>query len=272
MQPNDTVKLIVLTDLHVTPPDELILGISPLKRLDAAVDHINRHHRDAARIVVTGDITHYGDKLSYQLAKAALDRLHAPKTLLVGNHDCRSHFIEVFGEEHIDTSGFIQTSIDIGRWRLVSLDTLNGPPYAHHGIHEGHLCEKRLTWLDRTLACAEGRQVMIFMHHPPHEVGFRGMDAIRLQNEERFFQVLGQHTCVRHIVCGHIHRTISGVVRGIGFSIFKSPVHQQPMTFEDDDTSASIAEPAAYGILFARPSSIIAHTEDYELSSSLALD
>src|SRR5690606_1012648 len=106
MERNESLKLIVLTDLHVTPPDELIIGISPLRRLNTAIDHINRHHQDAARVIVTGDITHYGDKASYQHAKAALDRLLIPTTLLLGNHDQRSSFKQVFTEAPLDPSGF----------------------------------------------------------------------------------------------------------------------------------------------------------------------
>lgn len=266
---SDTLKLIVLTDLHITPPHETILGISPLKRLRAAVDHINQHHADASRIVITGDITHYGDVASYRFAKGEIDRLVAPKTILIGNHDRRSIFAEVFDDVPLDAFGFVQSVVDIGGWRLISLDTLNGPPYEDSDVHHGILCSRRIAWFEHSLKTADGRQVIVFMHHPPHEVGFRGMDAIRLGNDTAFYRVVEQHRCVRHIVCGHIHRTISGSVRGIGFSIFKSPVHQQPMDFGSGDTSASIAEPAAYGILFASANSVLSHTEDYELSASL---
>lgn len=269
MQSNATVKLVILTDLHITPPDETILGISPLRRLSAAIDHINRYHADADRVIVTGDITHYGDVESYRFAKAELDRLTLPMTLLLGNHDRRENYSEVFPDASLDVSGFVQSAIDVGPWRLVFLDTLNGPPYDQHQVHAGILCADRLAWLDGALAEADGRRTLLFMHHPPHEVGFRGMDRIRLKNERDFFRVLGRHRCVRHIVCGHIHRTISGTIHGIGFSVFKSPVHQQPMQFDTDDTSASIAEPAAYGVLFATPHSVLAHTEDYEVSAAL---
>ena len=269
MQPNDTVKLIILTDLHITPPDETILGISPLKRLSSAIDHINLHHADADRVIVTGDIAHYGDVPSYQYAKQELDRLTLPKTMLIGNHDRRENFAEVFADASLDASGFAQSAIDIGAWRLVFLDTLNGPPYDRDNAHAGILCSSRLAWLDGALSEADGRRTLLFMHHPPHKVGFSGMDRIRLSNERDFFRLIGKYRCVRHIVCGHIHRTISGTIHGIGFSVFKSPVHQQPMLFDTDDTSASIAEPAAYGILFATTHSVLAHTEDYEISAAL---
>ena len=66
---------------------------------------------------------------------------------------------------------------------------------------------------------------------------------------------------------GHVHRTISGSYRGLPFSVFKSPVHQQPMSFDSDDHSLSVDEPAAYGIVFLREQGVLVHTEDYEIST-----
>ena len=116
------------------------------------------------------------------------------------------------------------------------------------------------------LATAGRRAVVIFMHHPPHATGFVGMDALRLCNETEFYRLLATAGNVRHIFAGHVHRTISGSCRGIPFSIFKSPVHQQPMTFDLPDSSLSVDEPAAYGIVFLRRDGILVHTEDYEIS------
>jgi 3',5'-cyclic-AMP phosphodiesterase len=91
-----------------------------------------------------------------------------------------------------------------------------------------------------------------------------------LPNDEAFYRVVARHPQVRYIFSGHIHRTISGVVHGIPFAIFKSPVHQQPMTFDSLDGSLSVDEPGAYGIVFASPASVLVHTEDYDLSSAHA--
>ena len=108
------------------------------------------------------------------------------------------------------------------------------------------------------------------MHHPPHPTGFPGMDRIALRNGDEFHRLIRRHGNVRHIVAGHVHRTVSGSFRGVPFSIFKSPVHQQPMDLRACDTSLSVDEPAAYGILLLTPDGVIAHTEDYELAGGSA--
>ncbi len=263
-----TAKLIILSDLHVTDGDT-ILGIDPQARLIAALAHIERYHSDADRLIIVGDLTHYGDHVAYEHLRSILMRVSMPISFLLGNHDRRDAFLTAFPTVPIDTNGFVNSAIDMGRTRLICLDTLHGPPYDHDAIHHGRLCPARLTWLDAALDLPADRAAIICLHHPPHAVGFRGMDGIRLLDERAFFDIVRRRGNVRHIIAGHIHRTISGSVHGIPFSIFKSPVHQQPMTFESEDTSLSVAEPAAYGIVFVTPTSVLVHTEDYLVSTAL---
>jgi 3',5'-cyclic AMP phosphodiesterase CpdA len=262
------LKLIILTDLHMVPVGETILDIDPAERLSAALAHIALHHADADRVIVTGDLAHYGDEASYVRLRDCLHRLALPVTLMLGNHDRRPAFRRVFSSSAVDRNGFVQTIVDCKSWRLVCLDTL-GVDFEDgddddHGA--GRLCHNRLAWFEAALASAGERPVLLFLHHPPHPVGFRGMDRIRLRDEARFFEIVQKYGNVRHMFSGHVHRTINGSARGIPFSIFKSPVHQQPMTFFSDDTSLSVPEPAAYGIVFAHENSVVVHTEDYQLS------
>ena len=265
-------KLIVFTDLHITPEGGRIIGLDPVARLRNGIRHVNRHHADAARVIFTGDLAHRGDAPSYVRLRELLNELRCPYSLLVGNHDHRQRFLDCFPESPVDENGFVQQVVDVGSdvdgARLILLDTLFAPPYEFPASYSGYLCERRLAWMDRQLREAENRPVIVFMHHPPHATGFAGMDAIALRNGEAFYEVLSRHGNVRHIVAGHVHRTISGSSHGIPFSVFKSPCHQQPMNFGSMDTSLSVDEPAAYGIIFLRPDGVLVHTEDYEISQS----
>lgn len=259
-------KLILLTDLHMVPEGHRIIGLDPYQRLEAGIDHINRHHADADRLVVTGDLAHHGDELSYRRLKTLLDRLVPPLSITIGNHDQRPVFQNVFGDAARDENGFVQSVIDLPDCRLVVLDSVALATYGSPHDHAGLLCPARLAFLERSLAEANGRPVLLFLHHPPHETGFSGMDAIRLRDEDAFYAAIERHGGVRHIFAGHVHRTISGSHRGIGFSVFKSTVHQQPMPFDTPDTSLSVDEPAAYGIALVTRDGILVHTEDYEIA------
>lgn len=259
-------KLIVFTDLHMTPEGISIIGLDPYRRLAAGIAHVNAYHGDTDRVIFTGDLTHRADAASYLRLKELLATLPAPATITIGNHDNRETFLAVFGDVTPDENGFVQQVIDLPDCRLVLLDTLFAPPYNYPMSHSGHLCERRLQWLDRSLAGAGGRPVLLFMHHPPHKTGFTGMDAIRLSNEDAFYEVVLRHGNVRHIFAGHVHRTIGGSHRGIPFSIFKSPVHQQPMPFDTPNPSLAVDEPGAYGIVVVTDEGLQVHTEDFEIA------
>ncbi len=259
-------KLILFTDLHMVPEGRTIIGLDPARRLAAGIAHVNRYHADADQVIVMGDLTHRADRASYERLKGELDKLVPPLAITIGNHDRREIFLEVFTDAVTDDNGFVQRVIDFDDCRAVLLDTLFAPPYDYPNSHAGLLCEKRMAWLETQLETAGNRPVLLFMHHPPHATGFTGMDMIRLTNEVEFYDLVKRHGNVLHIFAGHVHRTISGSSRGIPFSVFKSPVHQQPMPFEAPDASLSVDEPAAYGIAVMTDTGVLVHTEDYEIA------
>ncbi|MGZ2473910.1 2', 3'cyclic nucleotide phosphodiesterase SpdA [Sinorhizobium medicae] len=259
-------KLIIFSDLHMVPEGGTIIGLDPHRRLANGIAHVNRFHADADLVIFAGDLAHAADRESYERLQALLRELIPPAALMIGNHDRRELFLDVFAEAVTDANGFVQQAIDFPDCRAILLDTLFAPPYDYPVSHAGHLCQTRLAWLDRQLGEAGDRPALIFMHHPPHASGFAGMDMIRLVNEDEFYALVKRHGNVRHIFAGHVHRTISGSSRGIPFSIFKSPVHQQPMPFATADASLSVDEPAAYGIALVTPDGVLVHTEDYEIA------
>jgi 3',5'-cyclic-AMP phosphodiesterase len=263
-------KVIILSDPHMVPAGETIAGIDPAARLAAGIEHINLHHADADRAVVLGDLTHRGDAESAGRIASLLARLQTPFSIVPGNHDDREVLHAAFPDLPVDGAGYMQQVIDLPGGRLLLLDTHHAEPGAGASTHAGRLCRSRLQWLERRLAesRAEERPVHILMHHPPHPTGFANMDAIMLENGDAFYRVLERNPIVRHLTCGHVHRTISGVHRGLAFNIFKSTAHQQPGIFDDDDSSLSVDEPAAYGLLLIHARGVTAHSEDFELAAT----
>lgn len=258
-------KLVVFTDIHMLPAGERIIGLDPYARLLRGVQHVNHRQADAARVICTGDLTHHGDAISYVRLREVLSQLRMPYSLLLGNHDSREACRTVFPEMPVDPAGFMQGVIDLPEGRLILLDTMIEPPH-EFPLSSGYLCDDRLAWLDRQLTEAAGRPCYLFMHHPPHDIGFPTLDEIKLMNGGAFYNLILSHGNVRHIFAGHVHRTISGSSHGIPFSIFKSPIHQQPMIMNVTDHSVPVDEPAAYGIILLRGDGALIHTEDYEIA------
>ena len=49
-------KLIIFTDLHMVPEGTTIIGLDHYQRLAAGIEHVNRYHADADRVIFTGDL------------------------------------------------------------------------------------------------------------------------------------------------------------------------------------------------------------------------
>ncbi|MCL6705683.1 phosphodiesterase [Pseudomonas sp. R2.Fl] len=259
-------KIILLTDLHMAPEGQTIIGLDPFERIGKAVEHINRYQADADLVVLSGDLTHYGDEASYLRLRRLLAGLVPPLAMTIGNHDRRPVFRKVFSEIEPDGDGFIQRVMDFEDCRVIVLDTAHDRPADDPLRSAGTLCDLRLAFLENALSSAGALPVLVFMHHPPHDTGFVGMDEIKLTNGEEFHDLIARFGNVRHIFAGHVHRTINGTYRGTAYSILKSPVHQQPMPFEVNDSDSSVDEPGAYGIIRVMPRGIQVHNEDYEIA------
>jgi len=85
------MKIIQLSDLHIMPPGKALYGKDPLWQLDLALQHIEQHHSDTNLMVITGDLTQFGDESSYQALKRRLQRLDWRVELLIGNQSPTAH-------------------------------------------------------------------------------------------------------------------------------------------------------------------------------------
>ncbi|WP_294622705.1 phosphodiesterase [uncultured Roseovarius sp.] len=255
-------KLLIFTDLHLLPKGETLIGLDPGARLAQGLAHATERHPDAARIILTGDLTHNADPAEYAQLRGILDTLSIPVALMVGNHDRRAPMLAEIPQTPTTSQGFVQQVIDLGDHRLILLDTLNE---AAADTHSGLLCEARLEWLEERLAEAPDKRCVLFTHHPVFATGFKGMDWIGLKSIPELSALLGRHRNVVQVISGHIHRTIQGTINGIPAAIFKSPCHQMPMALGYQDPRLSVAEPGAYGIVLLTDDGIVIHTEDFTL-------
>ncbi|MGI3186329.1 phosphodiesterase [Nioella aestuarii] len=254
-------KILVMTDLHITPEGQTIIGLDPGARLEAGLAHAGKAHPDADRLVLMGDLTHHGTAEEYARLKSALSDLPWPVTLMIGNHDTRAGFLACFPEAPTDTNCFVQSCVELDDVRLICLDTHQTDPDVEHS---GTLCPARLTWLEEALSNSE-KPCLVFLHHPPFDTGFTGMDRIGLTNAPDLRRVLTRHAQVAHVFAGHIHRTITASIGGLPITVFKSPCHQMPMILGEEGSGHSVDEPGAYGIILTQGDSVVVHFEDFTL-------
>ncbi|MDP5083952.1 MAG: phosphodiesterase [Yoonia sp.] len=253
-------KILFLSDLHICAPGATIIGLDPAARLQKALDAALTAHGDAAALIVLGDLTHHGLPEEYAVLRGILEAVPIPIIPMLGNHDRREAFLAAFPKAPQTESGHIQHVFDLENHRIITLDSLDGPPYPE-GHHAGRLCHARLAFLEDALVSREGRQAIVCIHHPPFATGIVGMDLIRLAQGDSFLDLLARHGAV-HLICGHVHRTMSGSIRGVPWSMFKSPCHQGVIDLETPNSHLSSNEPGAYGLALLSDDGVIVHSED----------
>jgi 3',5'-cyclic AMP phosphodiesterase CpdA len=139
---------------------------------------------------------------------------------MVGNHDDRNALVRVFPAcaPASDVHG-LQQAVDVGSLRLILLDSLVP------GTQAGTLGAQRLAWLDEQLAREADRPTMLFVHHPPIEMGVPPVDDSRLLDAAALAVVVGRQRNVVRVACGHLHREIFGTWAGTTLSVCPSTAH-----------------------------------------------
>ena len=256
-------KILFLSDPHLCTPGKTIIGLDPTARTKAVLEAAIADHADADAMILLGDLAHHGAVEAYQTLQTLLAHVPMSVVPMMGNHDRRDAFLQVFTDVPQSAEGHIQHVLDIGNTRIITLDSLDGPPY-DDTHHSGKLCPARMAFLEDALGTRDGRQALVCIHHPPFDTGIVGMDKIKLADGNAFLDTLARHGNL-HLICGHIHRTMSGSTYGVPWSMFKSPCHQGVLDLETANSHLSSNEPGAYGIALLTRDGIVVHSEDVGL-------
>ncbi len=251
-------KLVWMSDLHFTAEGD-VLGHDPRVRLNAAVDHINQHHADAAMCVISGDMVNRGTRAGYKSLRTRLGTLSVPYFPMVGNHDDRNLFKRTLPLPVACMPDFVQFKVEIPEGLIVCLDTQKV------GVDAGEFCQNRRDWLYETLSAARSTPVFLFMHHPPLNLGLPMQDTENMENGQAFLDLIAGFDCVKYMFIGHVHRPISGTVGGIPFSTMRSVLYQAPPPRPDWtwDTFKPGVEAPSIGIIQIARSSVIMHYDQF---------
>jgi 3',5'-cyclic-AMP phosphodiesterase len=234
--------LAQISDLHIRPAGEKLYDFVDTNGLLARhVAYLNNLVERPDAVIVTGDITNCGRVDEYCMAKRILGQLDYPIYLLPGNHDNNGNFLAAFSPEH-DYLGRdperICFTVEIFPVRLVFLDS------SVDGELFGEIGPKRLSWLEETLAKAPEKQTVVFMHHHPIPSGCRHMDAINCLDGVTLLNLLGRHSQVRHVFCGHTHRAIFQQLDGVLVGTAPATGHQVPFNTKDPNGLYNLEPPA----------------------------
>jgi 3',5'-cyclic-AMP phosphodiesterase len=205
-----------MTDIHIGfAPDERPEELNRT-RFRATLKRLIDAPSRPDMLVLSGDITDRGDIESFEKVAALLAECPFPVWPMVGNHDSREGMLHAFPQVRGE-DGFIHYVLDREGLRIVLLDTFEP------GRHGGAFCEARAAWLTARLDEAPDTPTLIFVHHPPVVSGIEWMDPA--PDEDwllRFGDAVDGRRQIVAIHCGHLHRPLATVFRGIALHVTPS--------------------------------------------------
>lgn len=248
------MKLVHLSDLHLTEPGVRLDGLDTNARFVQALTHALAEHGDAERIVITGDLTHWADAAAYAALRDAIEMSPVPVRLLIGNHDDRAAFLAAFPDHPRDDNGFVNHAETVNGIRMIYCDST--APLTH----TGHFCAARRDWLAAELEAAD--RAMVFFHHNPLDLGDPAKDLIALNADDQasLHPLLKAYRArILHIFFGHAHLPLSGTCAGIPFSGVPSTALQSIPDLAPGTLLKGARMDPAYRVVLLRGDDIVIH-------------
>jgi 3',5'-cyclic AMP phosphodiesterase CpdA len=161
--------------------------------LERAISEVNDLEPDV--VVVSGDLTTFGFKEEYALAKEYLDRVECESLVVIpGNHDSRNvgyvHFEELFGGRN--------SVLQVEDVTIVAIDSTE--PDLDHGV----IGRGRYRWIEEQFAIREGRLRIFVMHHHLLPVPGTGRERNIVYDAGDAIECL-QRAGVHLVLSGHKH-------------------------------------------------------------------
>lgn len=252
-----TLKLVIMSDLHLVPEGEISNTLDTAERLRQAVDSVNARHADADMVILAGDLADLGEADAYVRLPDLIAPLTMDTHLMLGNHDDRPTFLKVFGDGYADENGFVQKVVDTKGFRIIMLDS------TEPGLVGGRICDSRLAWLQARLDEAKDRPVIVVLHHHVAKLQMP-VDRIRLEEPEKLLAVLKTHPDIRHVISGHVHITTTGSWQGIPFTTIAGGHYSAKLHLESAPGHVKLVDgPGQYAVVLVDDEACLVHFENF---------
>ncbi|MBW2992336.1 metallophosphoesterase [Candidatus Woesearchaeota archaeon] len=196
------VTIAHISDLHCTKKSGIKEGFYP-KKLDKCVKEINKLCPDV--VVVTGDLTVFGFRKEYELAKKYLSKIKAKKLIIPGNHDSRycgyKYFDELFGHGN--------NKLELPGIGIIGVDT------TVPDLDSGNIGRGKLRWLTEEIQKIPNNDCKIIaMHHHLVSVPGTGRERSTIHDAGTVLEALVK-SGVDLVLCGHKHTPYSWLINGV---------------------------------------------------------
>lgn len=198
-------RLIQLTDSHLLAnPEALFRGINPRHTLRAVVADALQKRGSSDVLLATGDLAQDGSSQAYTAFIELTQGLARDMIWVPGNHDEAAQMQQC-------PAALNRTWLDVPGWRLICLNS------AVLGKAHGALDAQQWQHLETALAQADGRNVLVVLHHHLVPCGSAWMDRLMVHAAEAARQRLQQYPAIKAVLCGHIHQTLEKKEAGIHY-------------------------------------------------------
>jgi 3',5'-cyclic AMP phosphodiesterase CpdA len=211
-------------------------------RLAAAVRFLATHTPRPDVVLATGDLADTGSAADYRKLAELLAPLEMPVLPIPGNHDSRAPLQDAFpGIARRAATRYVQYAVDDYPVRLIAIDTLQ------EGRIGGYLCAERLAWIGHALA-ASPRPTVLFMHHPPFDLGIAGNDDMRCEGAAELERIVRAHGNVQAVLCGHLHRPVARRWGGTIAAVVPATAPTLELLLTGDGPSGWVDSPPMVGL------------------------
>lgn len=190
-----------ISDTHIlTPASDHPAAQLRADSLRRSVVDINDQRPDA--VIFTGDTVQHGQPQEYARLRELLAPLEAPLYLVPGNRDENGALRAAFADKpYLPMTGdFLHYTVESHTARLVAIDSTSP------GERKGVFCPARRARLDAVLREQPDRPTLLFIHHPPFDVGDHYIGGYRRPEEAlALADVVSRHPQVEGLLCGHVH-------------------------------------------------------------------
>jgi len=249
-----------ITDTHITKYKKLAQDrVDTYPRLEATVHSLNGLSMKPDVVLITGDLADDRHTDSYKRLLVCLEPLTMPYYIIPGNHDDRG-LLRYFFPNHPGMSDypFIQYAVDDYPVRLIGINTVvEGSDFVLLG-------EKKLLWLDNFLNENTEKPTLIFMHHPLFKTGIDEIDFYALEGVGDFWRIVKKHSQIKHILCGHLHRSIQTHFAGVPVAIVPSTAYSQVLGLGDNCDKGFVVGGPKYKLHLWMGEAIVSHVVTLE--------
>jgi len=207
-------------------------------------------------LILTGDLANDGLAEEYRLVRRAIAGFPALILAVPGNHDRRDAFAAGMAGAGIVAAGGRRAIVhEAERVRLIGLDTLV------EGADSGMIGEAQLAQVAETLARDDPRPVLVFLHHPPFEIGLP-LDWTRCSDGAALGRLLLGHPRVLGVTCGHVHRQARVAWAGATGGVCPSVAWEIPLELAANGVPCLVPQSPAFQLHVVDPVlGLVSHTQ-----------